>query len=81
MRSSPERSEELNRGRSLEDRRRGAAIAGGEKETLEEQRQCQSRGVNEAWPRARVGEAFLKTDYERTRQSTVPVRCTPDSAQ
>jgi hypothetical protein len=29
MRSSLERSEELNRGRSPEDRRRGATVAGG----------------------------------------------------
>jgi hypothetical protein len=26
-------------------------------------------------------EAFFKTRYGRTGQSTVPVRCTPDSAQ
>jgi hypothetical protein len=36
---------------------------------------------NRAWPRARVGKRFLKTDYGRTGQSTVPVRCTPDRAQ
>jgi hypothetical protein len=34
-----------------------------------------------AWPRAREGKEFLKTEYGRTGQSTVPVRCTPDSAQ
>jgi hypothetical protein len=27
------------------------------------------------------GKDFLKTGYGRTGQSTVPVRCTPDSAQ
>jgi hypothetical protein len=27
------------------------------------------------------GKVFLKTGYGRTEQSTVPVRCTPDSAQ
>jgi hypothetical protein len=27
------------------------------------------------------GKVFLKTGYGRTGQSTVPVRCTPDSAQ
>jgi hypothetical protein len=27
------------------------------------------------------GKDFLKTDYGRTGQSTVLVRCTPDSAQ
>jgi hypothetical protein len=27
------------------------------------------------------GKGILKTEYGRTRQSTVPVRCTPDSAQ
>jgi hypothetical protein len=32
-------------------------------------------------PRARAGKGFLKTEYGRTGQSTVPVRCTPDSAQ
>jgi hypothetical protein len=34
-----------------------------------------------AWPRARAGKDFLKTEYGRTGQSTVPVRCTPNSAQ
>jgi hypothetical protein len=30
---------------------------------------------------ARARGRFLKTRYGRTGQSTVPVRCTPDSAQ
>jgi hypothetical protein len=34
-----------------------------------------------ARPRAREGKDFLKTGYGCTGQSTVPVRCTPDSAQ
>jgi hypothetical protein len=34
-----------------------------------------------ARPRAREGKDFLKTEYGRTGQSTVSVRCTPDSAQ
>jgi hypothetical protein len=33
------------------------------------------------WPRARARERFFKTDYGHTRQSTVPVWCTPNSAQ
>jgi hypothetical protein len=57
------------------------SVAGG-KESLEEQSAQPAQRGNEAWPRARAGKDFLKTDYGRTGQSTVPVRCTPpDSAQ
>jgi hypothetical protein len=59
---------------SLEDRRRGAGVTGNEEKTPEEQRQCQSIEENEAWPRARAGEGFLKTVYGRTGQHTVAVR-------
>jgi hypothetical protein len=77
----PERSEGLHRGRSLElgrrreeGRRRGGEIARGAERMPELRRK-------EASPRARAGEGFLKTVYGRTGQSTVPVPCTPDSAQ
>jgi hypothetical protein len=42
------------------------------------------RLVGENWEplaRSRAGGPFFKTRYGRTGQSTVPVRCTPDSAQ
>jgi hypothetical protein len=39
------------------------------------------QGRKWAWPRAWAEKNFLKTEYGRTGQSTVPVRCTPDSAQ
>jgi hypothetical protein len=41
-------------------------------------RETENRGAR---PRARGGKDFLKTGYGRTGQSTVPVRCTPDSTQ
>jgi hypothetical protein len=48
-----------------------------ERETPERQRETEGVSL----PRARAGKGFLKTEYGRTGQSTVPVRCTPDSAQ
>ena len=66
---------------SLEDRRRGGEITGDGRNRLRPreprqrtERKCQASG-------ARGGKIFLKTGYGRTGQSTVPVRCTPDSAQ
>jgi hypothetical protein len=51
-----------------------------EETARDRERQWPERG-NRAWPRARAGKDFLKTEYGRTGQYTVPVRCTPDSAQ
>jgi hypothetical protein len=56
------------------DRRRGVQIARG-------QRAREKRGKKETLARARARGLFFKTRYGRTGQSTVPVRCTPDSAQ
>jgi hypothetical protein len=57
-----------------EGRRRAEGVA----------RDRESRGSGQrknTQPRARAGKGFLKTVYGRTGQSTVPVWCTPDSAQ
>ena len=43
------------------------------------ERQRGAEGVS--LPRARAGKGFLKTEYGRTGQCTVLVRCTSDSAQ
>jgi hypothetical protein len=51
-----------------------------EETAKDRERQWPERG-NRAWSRARAGKDFLKTEYGRTGQSTVPVRCTPDSLQ
>jgi hypothetical protein len=48
-----------------------------ERETPERQREAEGVSL----PRARAGKGFLKTEYGRTGQCTVHVRCTPDSAQ
>jgi hypothetical protein len=64
--------------------RRSTVVAGegrspaGERESPERQRE--SAG-NEPLARSQAGGLFFKTRYGRTGQSTVPVRCTPDSAQ
>jgi hypothetical protein len=64
--------------------RRSTVVAGErtsparERESPERQREATDRET--AWPRAREGKEFLKTEYGRTGQSTVPIRCTPDSA-
>jgi hypothetical protein len=63
-----------------EDRRRRAVVAGGEGKSPE-RRHARNQRRNEVWPRARAGEGFLKTDYGRAGQSTVPVWCTPNSTQ
>jgi hypothetical protein len=47
-----------------------------EMESSWEQRGMEASGSGASW-----GPFFLKTRYGRTGQSTVPVRCTPDSAQ
>jgi hypothetical protein len=49
MRSSPERSEEFSRGRSPEDRRRGAAVAGGGEQIAREQRAESTEGEESLW--------------------------------
>jgi hypothetical protein len=55
-------------------RRGGANRESAETETGEQKRSRLASGASR-------GKDFLKTSYGRTRQSTVPVRCTPDSAQ
>jgi hypothetical protein len=54
----------------------GEVAGGGEGDARETER---SRGSVSAPGSGE--ERFLKTEYGRTGQSTVPVRCTPDSAQ
>jgi hypothetical protein len=73
MRSSSERSEELSRGRSSEDRRRGAAVAGGGGITRDREELREAERGNEAWPR--VGEEFFKNRLwaHRTVYSACPV--------
>jgi hypothetical protein len=75
MKSSPERSEELSRGRSLEDRRRGAAVAGGGGIARDREELREAERGNEAWPRARTGEEFFKNRLwaHRTVYSACPV--------
>jgi hypothetical protein len=55
-------------------------VAGAQRVSPETERGSGQRG-NRAWPRARAGERFSKNRIWRTGQSTVHVRCTPDSAQ
>jgi hypothetical protein len=45
-----------------------------ERRAAEDREKCSGLGLGQ-------GRIFLKTSYGRTGQSTVPVRCTPDSAQ
>jgi hypothetical protein len=45
------------------------------------EREAENREVESAGLGRERGKVFLKTGYGRTGQSTVPVRCTPDSAQ
>ena len=77
-RTSPSRKRSPERGRR---RRTPVEIAGGGVGVARSrERAVRQRAVV---PLARFCglEAFLKTRYGRTGQSTVPVRCTPDSAQ
>jgi hypothetical protein len=72
------------RGSQAQDRRRFAAGEGrspakGGKSPETESRRGQGRKLSQASGSGREG--FLKTEYGRTGQSTVPVRCTPDNAQ
>jgi hypothetical protein len=54
----------------------------GEGEGIAREAERSQRQRRSGWPRARAEEKFFKkTEYGRTGQSTVPVRCTPDSAQ
>jgi hypothetical protein len=62
------------------DHRRGGEVAGEGWRTPETERERQRTERSGCRPRAREGKVFLKTGYGRTGQSTVPVRCTPDSA-
>jgi hypothetical protein len=78
------RGEELGRGRRspagtvAAGERRSSAGAGKSPETEEET----ERAARKRMPLARSGwRPFFKTRDGRTGQSTVPVRCTPDSAQ
>jgi hypothetical protein len=78
---SPERGKGMSRSRVAGGSPERREIAGdGEKSPEPEGRgrETENRGAR---PRARGGKDFLKTGYGRTGQSTVPVRCTPDSAQ
>jgi hypothetical protein len=72
-------------GTSTEDRRSTVVAGEGESparvETPETLRRRGERQRKWSLPRARAGKDFLKTEYGRTGQSTVPVRCTPDNAQ
>jgi hypothetical protein len=58
----------------------GREVAGDGGKAPETERGC-SRGEEMSLGSARAEKSFLKTEYGRTGQSTVPVRCTPDSAQ
>jgi hypothetical protein len=75
---------ERSRAQALEaiaraQRRSPAARRGGEER--QEQRADGELRPERAQARSRAREGFLKTSYGSTEQSTVPVWCTPDSAQ
>jgi hypothetical protein len=55
-------------------------VAGEEEIARDRERGREQREVTAGLGRER-GKVFLKTGYGHTGQSTVPVRCTPDSAQ
>jgi hypothetical protein len=50
-------------------------------ERAERARDQRAEGEKRRLARARARKAFSKTHHGHTRQSTVPVRYTPDSAQ
>jgi hypothetical protein len=80
--SSPEGVGEEQRGAdpSMEHLTGGRRWRGGRERSSEIQRT--ERAAEKELPGLGLGrgKVFLKTHYGRTRQSTVPVRCTPDSA-
>jgi hypothetical protein len=51
------------------------------RECRQRQRETVAREETEPGLGLGRGKVFLKTEYRRTGQSTVHVRCTPDSAQ
>jgi hypothetical protein len=60
--------------------RRWSEIAGGGEEIASGREDAGREGEQGASGSARAGGLFFKTRYGRTGQSTVPVRCTPDSS-
>jgi hypothetical protein len=72
---------ERTKARSPEGRRRQGRSPAGEKRIAAGQRGGWQRRRSEPGLGSGREEFFLKTEYGHTGQSTVPVRCTPDSAQ
>ena len=66
-------------GEQIAGEERWSSTRGGDRQRPRERGREQRSG--ECRPRAREEKGFLKTGYGRTGQSTVHVRCTPDSAQ
>jgi hypothetical protein len=75
-RGEPRPSRSLVAGRSPPTREIAGEVIG-----LPEGREPESREGNESLGLGLGLEAFFKTHYGRTGQSTVPVRCTPDRAR
>jgi hypothetical protein len=76
---SPKEGQGFAQGRRRIAAREGRSPA--REETARDRERQWPESRKRAWPRARARKSFLKTGYGRTGQSTVPVRCTPDSAQ
>jgi hypothetical protein len=75
-----ERSEEQAQTQEIAGAR-WSPVRGGRRRGSENRQRGREKLRKSALPRARAGKGFLKTGYGRTGQSTVSVRCTPDSAQ
>jgi hypothetical protein len=81
------REEDLTQMEEVEQRHQrspeyGRSLVAGEQRVIAREGGRELREAERcAWPQARAGKAFLKTDYGHTRQSTVSVRCTSDNAQ